>query len=54
MQRMTELDRQIVDLLRARMSGIRRELGDVSRGRRTLASYRGPQPVTPAFFDRRG
>lgn len=54
LRRMRELDRRIVELLQARMAGIGRELTAISRGRRSLSSYRGPAAVTPAFLDRRG
>jgi hypothetical protein len=52
MERIAELDRRTVARLEARKSQVRQQLADLGRGRRSLASYRGPAPLAPAFVDR--
>lgn len=51
-ERIMELDREVLTLLEARKAQVGRELAEIGRGRRTLASYRGPVATSPAFLDR--
>lgn len=53
-ERILELDREVLTLLEARKAHLGRELHELGRGRRTLAAYRGPTPLTPAYVDRVG
>jgi hypothetical protein len=53
-ERMIELNRELVSLLQARMNDVRRQLADLSVRRRSLTPYRGPALITPAFVDRVG
>jgi len=53
-ERILELDRQLLVLLAERKARIVGELKELGRGRRTLAAYRGPIAQTPHFVDRRG
>ena len=53
-RRILELDRELIGLLEARKAGVRAEMEDLRRGRRSLGSYRGPVAASPAFVDRLG
>jgi len=53
-ERILELDREIVTLLEERKARLGHELLELARGRRTLAAYRGPTALSPAFVDRTG
>jgi Flagellar protein FliT len=53
-ERILELDRQLLVLLAERKAQVARELTELGRGRRTLAAYRGPSAQTPHFVDRKG
>ena len=53
-ERILDRDREIVTLLEERKAGLGRELQELARGRRTLAAYRGPTALSPAFVDRLG
>jgi uncharacterized protein (DUF2236 family) len=51
-ERIMELDRELLILLEARKAQVGRELAEIGQGRRMLASYRGPSAISPAFLDR--
>lgn len=51
-QRILDLDRELLGLLEAQKERVSHELAQIRRGRRTLASYRGPAAISPAFVDR--
>ncbi len=51
-ERIMELDREVLTLLEARKAQVGRELAEIGQGRRMLASYRGPSAISPAFLDR--
>jgi hypothetical protein len=53
-ERMLELDRELVMLLEERKARLALELRELVRGRRTLAAYRGPSALSPVFMDRMG
>jgi hypothetical protein len=53
-ERILELDREIVSLLEERKARLGGELLELVRGRRTLAAYRGPTAHSPAFMDQVG
>ena len=53
-QRMIDLNGELVTLLEDRKVDVRRQLAEISRCRQSLASYRGPAPLSPAFVDRLG
>jgi len=53
-ERILELDRELVSLLEERKARLGRDLLELVRGRRTLAAYRGPAAYSPAFMDRVG
>jgi len=53
-ERILELDRELVSLLEERKARVGRELIELVRGRRALAAYRGPTAHSPAFMDRVG
>lgn len=53
-ERMLELDRELVRLLEERKARLALELRELIRGRRTLAAYRGPDALGPVFVDRMG
>jgi hypothetical protein len=53
-ERMLELDRELVRLLEERKARLGLELRELVRGRRTLAAYRGSSALSPVFVDRMG
>ena len=52
LQRIVELNDQVLALLEVRKARIRQQLAMIALGRQSLGSYRGPSPVTAAFLDR--
>lgn len=52
-QRMIDLDRELLTVLQDRKTRIRGQLAEIGRRRQSLESYRGPTPISPAFLDRR-
>lgn len=53
-ERILELDREIVTLLEEGKARVGRGLLELGRGRQTLAAYRGPAALSPTFVDRMG
>jgi len=51
-ERIMELDREVLILLEARKTQVGRELAEIGRGRGMLASYRASAAIGPAFLDR--
>ena len=51
-ERIIELDREVLTLLEGRKAQVGHELAEIGRGRQSLASYRGAAAVTPTFLDR--
>jgi len=51
-ERLLALDRELLSVLEERKARVGRELAALGHGRRTLAAYRGPTLLSPAFLDR--
>jgi hypothetical protein len=53
-ERMIELNRELVAVLEAEKTRVRRHLAEIGESRRALGSYQGPRALSPAFCDRLG
>ena len=53
-ERMIELNRELVAVVEAEKAGVRRDLAEITESRRVLGSYQGPKEESPAFCDRLG
>ena len=53
-ERMIQLNRELVAVVEAEKAGVRRDLADITESRRVLESYQGPKEEPPAFCDRLG
>jgi hypothetical protein len=53
-ERMIQLNRNLVAVVEAEKAGVRRDLAEITESRRVLGSYQGPKEQSPAFCDRLG
>ena len=53
-ERMIELNRELVAVLQVERARVRRHLADIGESRRALGSYQGSRALSPAFCDRLG
>ena len=53
-RRAVALDSELVAALRAELTGLEREVGDMMRARRSLISYGATPPGSPIFVERLG
>src|SRR5262245_22060808 len=52
--RMIELNQELVAMIEAEKARVRRRLAELGRSRQSLASYQGPTPLSPSYYDQRG
>jgi len=52
--RMIELNNELVAMIEAEKTRVRHRLAEIGRSRQSLASYQGPMPLSPSYYDRRG
>jgi hypothetical protein len=53
-ERMLQLNRDLVAVVEAEKAGVRRDLAEITESRRVLGSYQVPKEESPAFCDRLG